>query len=237
MKILIVEDEKLAIIRLKRLIEEIGNYEILTTESSEEALYLLDKNPDIDIVFLDIKMPNMSGIELAYKILTKRDNIFIVFQTAYEEHALEAFQIGAIDYLLKPYTLEDIKKVFNRVEKLRSIKQKTKFMVKLVSGDYKIISSDDIFYIKAELKDSLIRTKEDYIYYPLSISKFQEKLKNDNFIRVHKSYLINIDKISIIRTTIQSKLIFKFEGINDMVISSKEGAKYFREIFKNKYHD
>lgn len=232
MKILIVDDEVLSIKRLKRLLEEAGYKLILSAISVEESLSILEKNNDIDLIFIDIKMPEVSGIELAYKILSRHENIFIVFQTAYEEYALEAFKIGAIDYLLKPYTLEDVKRVLNRVEKFKNKKNFPRFMVKTLEGDYKIVSPQDIFYIKAELKESMLRTEKDYIYYPLSISKFEDKLKEYGFFRIHKSYLINVEKIDKIQTVQQSKLIFKFKGIFDNVISSKEGGKLFRDSFK-----
>lgn len=233
MKILILDDEKLSRMRLRRLLAEAGSHTIISAESSAEAISLLDKHPDIEVAFLDIRMPDMSGLELAYKLLTKNENLFIVFQTAYEEYALEAFKVGAIDYLVKPYTIDDIKRVLNRIDKYRESKGESKFMVKTLQGDYKIISTHDIYYIKAELKESIIRTQDDYIYYPLSISKFEEKLKNSDFFRVHKSYLINISKIAKITRIHQSKLLFKFSGIDDVVTSSKEGAKLFREKYNH----
>lgn len=232
MKILIVDDEILSLNRLERLLKEVGENIIFSASSSKEALEIVEKEKDIEIAFIDIRMPEISGLELAYRILTIRENIFIVFQTAYEEYALEAFRVGAIDYLLKPYTIEEIKRVFERVEKYRKSVNPFRLMVKSLRGDYKIISAEDICYVKAELKDSLLRTREEHIYYPLSISKLEEKLKDRGFFRVHKSYLVNVDKVEHIQTINQSKLLFKFKGINDAVISSKEGAKLFRERFK-----
>lgn len=233
MKILILDDEKLSLMRLRRLLTEAGSHIIISADSSTEAISLLEKYPDIEVAFIDIKMPDMSGLEFAYKLLTKNENLFVVFQTAYEEYALEAFKVGAIDYLVKPYTIDDIKRVLNRIDKFRESKGESKFMVKTLQGDYKIISKQDIFYIKAELKESIIRTQNEYIYYPLAISKFEEKLKNLDFFRVHKSYLINISKIAKITRIHQSKLLFKFSGIEDVVTSSKEGAKLFREKYSH----
>lgn len=232
MKILIIDDELLSLNRLKRLLNEAGEQSIYQASDGESALDILEKEPLIDLVFIDIIMPGMSGVDLAYRILMKKHDIFIVFQTAFENYAIEAFKIGAIDYLLKPYTLEDIKRVLNRVEKFRSSIKSTKFMVKTLDGNYKIITPEDIFYIKAELKDSMLRTATDYIYYPISISKLEERLKIHDFFRIHKSYLINLSKIESIHTIEQSKLLFKFKDINDSIISSKEGGKVFREKFK-----
>lgn len=232
MKILIVDDESLALERLRRLLNEAGEFLVYAAQSGKEALEIVEKDPLFDLAFIDIKMPEISGLELAYRISLINDGIFIVFQTAYEEYAVEAFKVGAIDYLLKPYSLEDVKRVLKRVEKFKKFENKQKFLVKDLEGKYKILSPEQIYYIKAELKESMLRTKDDYIYYPLSISKLEEKLKTQNFFRIHKSYLINLDKIERIERAEQSKLIFQFKDINERVVSSKEGGKLFREKFK-----
>lgn len=134
MKILIVDDEILSLNRLKRLLKEVGENIILSASSSKEAIEIVENEKDIDIAFIDIRMPEISGLELAYRILNINENIFIVFQTAYEEYALEAFRVGAIDYLLKPYTTEEIKKVFERVEKYRKSVNPFRLMVKTLKG-------------------------------------------------------------------------------------------------------
>lgn len=231
MKILIIDDEKLSLMRLKRLLNETTDSIIFSATSAYEAITLLERNPDIEAAFIDIKMPDMSGLELAYRLLSINENLFILFQTAYDEYALDAFRIGAIDYIVKPYSQDEIRRVLSKIEKFREVKKETRFMVKTLEGNYRIISYSDIFYIKAELKESMIRTKDDYIYYPLSISAFEEKLKNYDFFRVHKSYLINVRKISRINRTLQSKLVFRFSGIDDVVTSSKDGARLFREKY------
>lgn len=231
MKILIVEDEVLSAERLKRLLNQIGQYQIQTAFNATEALLAVEKEPTFDIAFIDIKMPDISGLELAYRLSTINENIFIVFQTAYDEYAVEAFRVGAIDYILKPYTVEDVERVLKKIEKFRNTKI-LKFIVKNQEGKIKVLAAEDIFYVKADLKESMIRTKDEYIYYPCSISKLEERLKSEQFFRVHKSYLINLSKVDYIQTIKHSKLLFRFKEIKDIVISSKEGGKLFRERFK-----
>ncbi len=234
MKILLVDDEELALIRLERLLNEAGYSDIVTLNNPYEALKLLKEDRSIKVAFLDIKMPHLNGLEFAYNILSEREDLFIVFQTAYEEYALSAFKAGAIDYLLKPYDIEDVQRVMKRIEKFQQReKNKVKFLARLPTGEYKLIKVEDIFYVKAELKESLLRVRDSYLYYPLSISKIEEKLKNSDFFRVHRSYLINLTKVSSIERTHHSKLIFKFKDISEVIVSSKEGAKQFREQFKN----
>lgn len=232
MKILIIDDEWLSLERLRRLLNQAGEFSIETASSGREALIIFERNPAFDIAFIDIKMPDMTGLELAYRFLLINPAVFIVFQTAYEEYALQAFRVGAIDYLLKPYTIEDIQRVLKRVERFKNLEKTPRFLVKDLEGKFRVLSPAQIFYIKAELKESMIRTEEDYIYYPQSISKLEEKLKEQNFFRVHKSYLVNLDRVDHIERTEQSKLIFRFKEIDDVVISSKEGGKLFREKFR-----
>ena len=112
MKILIVDDENLAISRLKRLLNENGIDDIVAFDNPMEALKEIVKTR-FDAVFLDISMPNITGLELADSIMQIEPKTFIVFQTAYEEFALEAFQKGGIGYLVKPIQSEDIKTILD----------------------------------------------------------------------------------------------------------------------------
>lgn len=109
MNVLIVDDEKLALSRLKRILNEEGIINIIEYNNPVDAIKELSKTK-FDIAFLDISMPTISGLELANTILSINPNTFIIFQTAYEEYALEAFQSGGLDYLLKPISNESIKK-------------------------------------------------------------------------------------------------------------------------------
>lgn len=116
MKILIVDDEKLASSRVARILNELGITDITISNDSLEASEYIVKNK-YDIIFLDIQMPNMTGLELANKILELEPKTFIIFQTAYDQYAIEAFQSGGIDYILKPTTNENINNALQKVKK------------------------------------------------------------------------------------------------------------------------
>lgn len=228
MKILVMDDENLALLRVERLLKELKhpctcvntleNFETQCTQSS------------FDIFILDINMPQINGIELAKKILLKQPDAFIIFQTAYEEFALKAYQIGAIDYLLKPFNKEALERSINRALAYRKEKNIT-FLSKNGDESY-LINQKDIFYIEANLSEVLIKTKEHFSYIDEKISQMETLLDSELFFRVHRSYLVNTSKIKYIKTVEQSKLEFFFEGISDVVISSKDGAKKFREKYK-----
>lgn len=227
-KILIVEDEELAKDRLIRLLEEIGEGDIYTASSYEDAKNHLCKI-NFDAAFLDINIPTISGLELANEIVLMQPNCCIIFQTAYDEHALQAFNIGAIGYLLKPYSKEQLLTTVERA--LKQHRQSPTFFVKQ-DKKCRVVNADEIYYIQADLARTIIRVKDGFLYFGLKISDFEERLSSFGFFRAHRSFLINTNKISTIKTLEQSKLEFYFNGIKDCVESSKDGAKQFRDSYK-----
>ena len=226
---MIVDDEKLALSRLKRLLNENGIEEIIELNDSIEALKEITKTK-FDVVFLDISMPNLSGFELADSILNLEPKTFIVFQTAYEEFALEAFKKGGIGYLVKPVESLDIKNILEKIKLFRSqnIDESKKILGKRGEKLY-LIDINDIYYIKADLDEVIIKIKEADAYVRRKIGDLEELLKNKNFFRVHRSYIVNVDKIKSMKSVEQSKLQIFFDGITEIVTTSKEGAKEFRE--------
>ncbi|MDD2382620.1 MAG: LytTR family DNA-binding domain-containing protein [Sulfurospirillaceae bacterium] len=228
MKILVMDDESLALSRVERLLKEL-NYSS-TCVSTLENFDTECAKTSFNIFILDINMPQISGIELAKKILLKQPDAFIIFQTAYEEFALKAYQIGAIDYLLKPFDKETLERSINRALAYRKENNIT-FLSKNGDETY-LINQKDIFYIEANLSEVIIKTKEHFSYIDEKISQMETLLDSELFFRIHRSYIVNINKIKYIKTVEQSKLEFFFEGINDVVISSKDGAKKFREKYK-----
>jgi len=231
-KILIVDDEELARARLKRILTTLEISHIDEVSSADEAINVV-QNKQYDLAFLDINMPEVSGLELGYELKYLNKDIDIVFQTAYEEHALKAFDIGAIGYLVKPYSLEQVKEILARVEEQnKQIKESEDLRILSKTGEsYLLLKPEEIFYVKADLSEVMIRSSKGFSYYAQKISDLEKKLEPYNFVRVHRSYLININEIKEIKTIEQSKLRFSFKNCSDTIESSKDGAKAFREKF------
>jgi len=229
MKVMIVDDEKLALSRLTRLLNEEGIEDIKSFTSPSLALVEATKTK-FDVIFLDISMPEITGLELANTILSLEPKTFIVFQTAYNEHAIEAFKIGGIDYLMKPIESADIKRV---LEKIKSFKQSSqvndeKLLGKRGNKIY-LIKLDDIYFIKADLDEVLVRIKDADVYVKRKIGDLEKLLDKKKFFRIHRSIIVNVDKIKSMESVEQSKLTISFEDIDSIVTSSKDGAKEFRE--------
>ncbi|MCP4971511.1 MAG: response regulator transcription factor [Arcobacter sp.] len=234
MKTLIVDDEKLALRRLRRLLEEEGVKDIVECNNAIDAIKEVSKEK-FDAVFLDISMPNINGLELANTILEIHPNTFIIFQTAYKEHALEAFKSGGFDYLLKPISNESISKSLEKIKKysIKSIDGSKKIMAKRGNKLF-LIDIEDIYYIKADLDEVIIRIKDTDAYIRKKIGDMQILLEGKNFFRIHRSYIVNVEKIKAMQSVEQSKLEISFYGINDIVTSSKDGAKDFREYLESR---
>jgi two-component system, LytTR family, response regulator len=231
---MIVDDESLALSRLKRLLNENGIEDITAFDNPIEALKEVTKTK-FDAVFLDISMPNITGLELADSIIQLEPKTFIIFQTAYNEFALEAYKSGGMGYLVKPIESNDIK---NILEKIRNFKSSADEQSKKILGKrgdkLYLIDINDIYYIKADLDEVIVKIKETDAYVRRKIGDLETLLSGKNFFRVHRSYIVNVDKIKSMRSVEQSKLEISFEGIAEIITSSKEGAKDFREYIERR---
>lgn len=227
MNILIVDDEPLALARLTRLLTSLGHTSIIQASSGAEAIELAEQHP-FDIAFLDISMAGMDGIELGFTLRYHHENLSIIYQTAHENHALSAFDVGAVDYLLKPYTFEALERAISRV----NVKSKELRLISKAGDNHYLLTPEAIFYVKADLSEVIFRSNEGFSYYPKKISDVETLLEPHGFLRIHRSYLINLNRIKEMETIDQSRLSFTFEGIKESIESSKEGAKHFRHLFK-----
>ena len=231
---MIVDDESLALSRLKRLLNENGIEDITAFDNPIEALKEITKTK-FDAVFLDISMPNITGLELADSIIQLEPKTFIIFQTAYSEFALEAYKNGGMGYLVKPIESNDIK---NILEKIRNFKSSSDEQSKKILGKrgdkLYLIDISDIYYIKADLDEVIVRIKETDAYVRRKIGDLETLLSGRNFFRVHRSYIVNVDKIKSMKSVEQSKLQIFFDGIDEIITSSKEGAKDFREYIERR---
>lgn len=229
MNFLIVDDESLAISRLTRLLTSLGHISITAASSGAEALELASQQK-FDIALLDISMSQMDGIELGYALRYHHEDLAIIYQTAYDHHALKAFDVGAVDYLLKPYTAESLERAIARVT-INNVPKELRLISKAGENHY-LLSPQDLYYVKADLTEVMFRSAEGFSYYPKKISDVEELLEPYGFLRVHRSYIVNLNRVKEMETIDQSRISFSFEGIKETIESSKDGAKQFRHLFK-----
>ena len=202
-KCLIIDDEPLAINVIKNYLDEFSSIEIATTFSNAiEGLEFLKSN-DIDLIFLDINMPLLDGLNFIKSLETKPA---IIITTAYKEYALETYELSVLDYLLKPISFPRFTLAVNRfLEKhtnntriQKKLNDRAHIFIKIDKKKMKKIYLDEILVIES-LRDYLkISTSTDRYIIHQTLSSFTEQLPSDNFIRIHRSYTVAINKIDVI---------------------------------------
>lgn len=207
-------------------------------ENPIDSLKYLQENK-VDIVFLDINMPELDGMSLG-KILTKLNpNIKIIFITAYRDYAAEAFEIKAFDYLLKPYSEKRITEVLNNLTMIKD-NSPTKEMEKInkvtVFLDEKmvVLSLDEIYYIEVSEKESLVYTQNEIYTSKLKISKWEEILPKNKFYRTHRAYIVNLDKIKEVEPWFNGTFVLKIQDLKFKVPVSRNNIKEFKELLSIK---
>lgn len=196
---LIVDDEPLSREVLRKYINEVADLHV-TAEcfNAVEATHQLNRVP-IDILFLDINMPGLSGISFARSLTTAP---LIIFTTAYPEYAVEGFELDATDYLVKPYSFERFLKAVNRaLERLReNHNEETDSGKILVKADKKIYALlfSDILFLEGQGDYIRIRTGKYNLVVHDTIKNFLTSLPEKEFMRIHKSFVINLKSIEYI---------------------------------------
>ncbi len=231
-KVLIADDEPLALDRLERMFRKLGVDQVLRAQNYFEVQKLLKENPDTKVLFLDIKMPGRTGLELAEELANAKEDIVVILQTAYPDYALQGFKVGAIDYLVKPYTFEEVQQALERAKRYLGVEEKKYLQVETSTGEKKLIQFEDIVYIKADLKHSLVRVKEGFLFCGLSLGELEKKLQKHGFIRIHRSYLVNLAQVKTLGNDPSGKILIKFKVPVEDLMTSKSGAHLLRDRIK-----
>ncbi|MBD3862436.1 LytR/AlgR family response regulator transcription factor [Olleya marilimosa] len=247
MKVIIIEDEKPSARRLKRMLESID----ITTEtmlhSVEEAIQWFNTNAHPDLIFLDIQLSDGLSFEIFDQVEVKSA---IIFTTAYDEYALQAFKLNSIDYLLKPIDEEDLETAvakyktrlpqktnialdFEDIKKLlvNPIDRvyKKRFSVK-VGQHLKLVNIDDVECFYSENKGTYLYTTEGRNYLlDTTLEALENELEPETFFRINRKFYININAIKDIISYTNSRLQIKLNNFNeDEVIVARERVKDFK---------
>ena len=240
MKVIIVEDEILAQQELSWLIKEHSQMEIVGTfDDGLDVLKFLQHNK-VDALFLDINIPSLDGVLLAQNISQFAHKPFIVFITAWKEHAVEAFELEAFDYILKPYQES---RIINMLQKLETAFQqqsgtgasspavRENDTINLIKDDRIIVTSiHDIYYAEAHEKMTFVYTRRDEFVMPMNITEFCSKLPAAHFFRCHRSYCVNLDKIREIEPWFNNTYILRLRDLDFQVPVSRSKVKEFRQL-------
>lgn len=230
MHALIVDDSKPARDRMQRLLERTG-IETASASCAADALSAA-KEQLFAIAFLDIEMPETNGLKLAQALLDEQPGIVIVFVTAYSDYAFEAFEAGGVGYLLKPVDPQKLDALLTRLPKNETAKHSTKPLLLKQGRKIYLAKPEEIYYLKADLDEVIVRTKESEGYLQKRFYELESLLAPYNFFKVHRSLLVNLDFVKSLESVEQSKFQIKFRHVDDVLTSSKEGAKKLREYLE-----
>lgn len=211
-KVVAIDDEPLALKLVKGYIEKTPFLELAGSFDNPVDAVVYIKSSDVDLVLLDIQMPDITGTELA-RVISGGPKI--IFTTAYEKYALEGFRLDAVDYLLKPFSYAEFLKAVQKAQKLIDLetKQLPSLEVKndflFIKSEYKIrrINFSEINYIEG-LRDyvKIFLTEEKKPVLSLSTLKALEaRLPEDRFMRVHRSFIVSLEKVKVID---RNRLVF-----------------------------
>ncbi|ETN94328.1 two component transcriptional regulator, LytTR family [Zhouia amylolytica] len=202
LKCVIIDDEPLAVNVIKNYVSQINSLELLCTfNSAIESMDYLQKN-EVDLVFLDINMPLLNGLDFIQNL---QNGPLIIITTAHEEYAVKSYELEVLDYLVKPIPFNRFLKAVNKAQKENessskepTTPEKDFIFVKIDKKKLKKVYLDDILAIES-LKDYIkIITKTSKYIVHQTLTSFTEDLPSERFIRIHRSYTISIDKVDVI---------------------------------------
>lgn len=195
LKALVVDDEAPARSELRFMLDEAGGVEVVGEASNAtEALQLINAIA-YDVVFLDIDMPGLSGVDLA-EALTRMDAPpAIVFVTAHGEHAVKAFEVAAADYLVKPVEAARLKQAIERLQPAIRNQARVERIPVEKAGKKLLLKTEDICYVMAKDDYSYLHTDRERFLSTVSLAQLDSKLESMGFFRVHRRYLVNLARV------------------------------------------
>lgn len=242
MNILIVDDEKPARDRLKRLLGSLPQHTVVAEAANGNEAVNCNERHRPDIILMDIRMPGMDGLEAAKIISQNEQPPAIIFTTAFSDHALEAFEAYAMDYLLKPVRVERLQKALescSRVNRAQMLEQLNdisgneirKHICARVRGNLVLIALEDIFYFQAEQKYVTVRHSNGEVLIEEPLKTLEVEF-SESFYRIHRNALVRLDKIAGMRNNPDGHQMF-FTDIEDKLEVSRRHLPGVRKILKN----
>jgi two-component system response regulator AlgR len=244
MKILIADDEKLARLRLSSLIAECGDEFVVVAEAKNglEALQKW-KQTQAEVLLLDIRMPELDGLQVARELLKFENPPSVIFTTAYDSHALQAFETNAIDYLLKPIRQD---RLLTALQKARFFKQahiqllqknlpsenRRSHLCVSVAGDLHLLPVEEILYFHADQKYVTARTRQKEYLLDDSLKALEEEFSG-LFLRIHRNALVSLKHIADLHRDNDGQVFVKFHDFTENLLVSRRLLAKVKACFKD----
>ena len=252
MKILIADDERPARAELQYILEKLeGNVSIIQAKNGIEALALLEENK-VDVLFLDINMPALSGLSVATTIMEKPSETpppLIIFATAYDVHAVRAFELAALDYVVKPFSEQRLAQTMVRIRQtLAKRGERAKKQVAMVQyladkmpakltklwGEREnktavLVDYDHILWVEAEAKKVFVKnTAGEKLKIRYTLKELLPRLREHGFLRVHKGYVVNLNHVTEVVPWFSGTFLVRMNDGTELPMSRQYGKELKR---------
>ena len=216
MKVLIVDDEKPARDRLRQLIADFGIHEVGAAASNGKQALSMAATHDPDVVLLDIRMPGVDGIETAHHLNMMESPPAVVFTTAYDEYAIDAFEARAIGYVLKPVRRERLEKALEHAARISGqmlkqlaaeskIQSRRQHVCARIQGELRLIPIESISFFNADQKYVTVHHSDGQDLIDDSLKSLEDEFE-DEFVRIHRSVLVAVEQIDRLQKTDDGKI-------------------------------
>jgi two-component system response regulator AlgR len=244
MKVLICDDEPLARERLVRFIGDLNDYEVVAeAENGADAIEKVNEF-EPDIVLLDVRMPSMDGIEAAHHLSSKEEPPAIIFCTAYDEYALEAFRVDAIGYLMKPVRAAELEGALDKASRLNKSqmqalkasstdedRRRSHISAKTHKG-IELVPVEDIRYFRADQKYVSVRHSSGELLIDETLKNLEEEFGN-SFVRIHRNSLVAVKYLDGMELDSPGHYQVKLKGVEDRLVVSRRHIAALRKVMQN----
>lgn len=220
-KAIIVDDEAPARSELRYMLDETGEVEVVAEAASVREAVAAMKEHACHVAFLDVSMPDATGLQLAEAIRRIRFPVAVVFVTAYGGYALDAFNVNAVGYLVKPVDAEQLDQAIARVRERTGLSGRgAQAAVRIPAekgGRKAFVGADDVRFVEASGDYSFLRTDGGCYLSTASLSRLEERLGGQGFFRVHRGYLVNLSLVEEIEIAPGGTLLLTTNGLEEKV--------------------
>jgi two-component system response regulator AlgR len=246
MRVLVCDDEQLARSRLKRLAEEIDEVEVVAEAANGREAVNEAQRTQPDVVLLDIRMPDMDGLEAASHLLNTERPPAVIFCTAYDEHALQAFKVHAVDYLLKPVNRQDLGAALERAgsinkAQLKQVKEETgldggqsnerQHISARTHKGIELVPVNEIRYFQADQKYVTVRWPDGEVLVDETLKDLETEF-GDRFVRIHRNALVALEYLEGMEMADQGHYQVRLRGVDDRLTVSRRHVPGLRKVMQ-----
>lgn len=244
MRVLVCDDEQLARDRVKRLAEQLDEVEVVAEAANGREAVTESERTRPDVVLLDIRMPDMDGIEAAAHLLNIEKPPAVIFCTAYDEHALEAFKVHAVDYLLKPVNREDLGRALQRASTLNRAQlaavqeesedgegHRRQHISARTHKGIELVPVNEIRYFQADQKYVTVRWPEGEVLIDETLKDLEDEF-GDKFVRIHRNALVALDFLEGMELAEQGHYQVRLRGLEERLTVSRRHVPGLRKVMQ-----